>query len=164
MQNYMVDELKQPVGDIFTVRGTVTGRNTDYTGITLYGSLPTASRFRARMRRVSDTDKDFEGTVSDEVTFTNLYGQSLDTTPHYGNRTTVHCARKQTPRAAEVSEPELRMIATEMCYKYLGNGVFDTVMTPNTQAVQSLIRLARDPVVGKLEMTTASMDKILSVQ
>lgn len=164
LQYQMVDELKQPVGDIFTVRGTVTGRNTDYTGITLYGSLPTASRFRARMRRVSDTDKDFEGTVSDEVTFTNLYGQSLDTTPHYGNRTTVHCARKQTPRAAEVSEPELRMIATEMCYKYLGNGVFDTVMTPNTQAVQSLIRLARDPVVGNLELTTANMDKLLAVQ
>ncbi|HIA8396942.1 TPA: host specificity factor TipJ family phage tail protein [Escherichia coli] len=164
LQYQMVDELKQPVGDIFTVRGTVTGRNTDYTGITLYGSLPTASRFRARMRRVSDTDKDFEGTVSDEVTFTNLYGQSLDTTPHYGNRTTVHCARKQTPRAAEVPEPELRMIATEMCYKYLGNGVFDTVMTPNTQAVQSLIRLARDPVVGNLELTTANMDKLLAVQ
>lgn len=164
LQYQMVDELKQPVGDVFTVRGTVTGRNTDYTGITLYGSLPTASRFRARMRRVSDTDKDFEGTVSDEVTFTNLYGQSLDTTPHYGNRTTVHCARKQTPRAAEVSEPELRMIATEMCYKYLGNGVFDTVMTPNTQAVQSLIRLARDPVVGNLGLTTANMDKLLAVQ
>lgn len=164
LQYQMVDELKQPVGDIFTVQGTVTGRNTDYTGITLYGSLPTASRFRARMRRVSDTDKDFDGTVSDEVTFTNLYGQSLDTTPHYGNRTTVHCARKQTPRAAEVSEPELRMIATEMCYKYLGNGVFDTVMTPNTQAVQSLIRLARDPAVGNLELTTANMDKLLAVQ
>ena len=164
LQYQMIDSQRNPLGDIYTVQATITGNNTDYVGTSIYGQLPTASRFRARMRRVTNFDKDYDGTVSDEITFINLYGQSLDTTPHYGNRTTVHCARKQTPRAASIDNPELRMIATEMCYKYLGNGVFDTVMTPNTQAVQSLIRLARDPAVGNLELTTANMDKLLSVQ
>lgn len=164
LQYQMIDSQRNPLSDIYTVQATITGNNTDYVGTSIYGQLPTASRFRARMRRVTNFDKDYDGTVSDEITFINLYGQSLDTTPHYGNRTTVHCARKQTPRAASIDNPELRMIATEMCYKYLGNGVFDTVMTPNTQAVQSLIRLARDPAVGNLELTTANMDKLLSVQ
>lgn len=164
LQYQMIDSQRNPMGDIYTVQGTVTGNSTDYVGTSIYGQLPTASRFRARMRRITNFDKDYDGTVSDEITFINLYGQYLDTTPHYGNRTTVHCARKQTPRAASIDNPELRMIATEMCYKYLGNGVFDTVMTPNTQAVQSLIRLARDPVVGSLELTTANMDKLLAVQ
>lgn len=164
LQYQMIDSQRNPIGDIYTVQGTVTGNNTDYVGTSIYGQLPTASRFRARMRRITNFDKDYDGTVSDEITFINLYGQSLDTTPHYGNRTTVHCARKQTPRAASIDNPELRMIATEMCYKYLGNGVFDTVMSPNTQAVQSLIRLARDPAVGNLELTTANMDKLLAVQ
>lgn len=164
LQYQMIDSQRNPIGDIYTVQGTVTGNSTDYVGKSIYGQLPTASRFRARMRRITNLDKDYDGTVSDEITFINLYGQSLDTTPHYGNRTTVHCARKQTPRAASIDNPELRMIATEMCYKYLGNGVFDTVMTPNTQAVQSLIRLARDPAVGNLELTTANMDKLLAVQ
>ncbi len=164
LQYQMIDSQRNPIGDIYTVQGTVTGNSTDYVGKSIYGQLPTASRFRARMRRITNIDKDYDGTVSDEITFINLYGQSLDTTPHYGNRTTVHCARKQTPRAASIDNPELRMIATEMCYKYLGNGVFDTVMTPNTQAVQSLIRLARDPAVGNLELTTANMDKLLAVQ
>mgnify|MGYP003194344742 FL=1 len=164
LQYQMIDSQRNPIGDIHTVQGTVTGNSTDYVGTSIYGQLPTASRFRARMRRITNFDKDYDGTVSDEITFINLYGQSLDTTPHYGNRTTVHCARKQTPRATSIDNPELRMIATEMCYKYLGNGVFDTVMTPNTQAVQSLIRLARDPAVGNLELTTANMDKLLAVQ
>lgn len=164
LQYQMIDSQRNPIGDIYTVQGTVTGNSTDYVGTSIYGQLPTASRFRARMRRITNSDKDYDGTVSDEITFINLYGQSLDTTPHYGNRTTVHCARKQTPRATSIDNPELRMIATEMCYKYLGNGVFDTVMTPNTQAVQSLIRLARDPAVGNLELTTANMDKLLAVQ
>lgn len=164
LQYQMIDSQRNPIGDIYTVQGAVTGNSTDYVGKSIYGQLPTASRFRARMRRITNFDKDYDGTVSDEITFINLYGQSLDTTPHYGNRTTVHCARKQTPRATSIDNPELRMIATEMCYKYLGNGVFDTVMTPNTQAVQSLIRLARDPAVGNLELTTANMDKLLAVQ
>lgn len=164
LQYQMVDAQRNPIGIIMTVQGRITGNSTDYTGVSIYGQLPTASRFRARMRRITNFDYNYDGTVSDEITFTNLYGQSLDTTPHYGNRTTVHCARKQTPRATSIDNPELRMIATEMCYKYLGNGVFDTVMTPNTQAVQSIIRLARDPAVGNLELTTANMDKLLAVQ
>lgn len=164
LQYQMIDSQRNPLSDIYTVQATITGNSTDYVGTSIYGQLPTASRFRARMRRITNFDKDYDGTVSDEITFINLYGQSLDTTPHYGNRTTVHCARKQTPRATSIDNPELRMIATEMCYKYLGNGVFDTVMSPNTQAVQSLIRLARDPAVGNLELTTANMDKLLAVQ
>lgn len=164
LQYQMIDSRRNPLSDIYTVQATITGNSTDYVGTSIYGQLPTASRFRARMRRITNFDKDYSGTVSDEITFINLYGQSLDTTPHYGNRTTVYCARKQTPRAASIDNPELRMIATEMCYKYLGNGVFDPVMTPNTQAVQSLIRLARDPAVGNLGLTTANMDKLLAVQ
>ena len=164
LQYQMIDSQRNPLGDIYTVQAAITGNNTDYVGTSVYGQLPIASRFRARMRRITNLDKDYDGTVSDEITFINLYGQSLDTILYYGNRTTVHCARKQTPRAASIDDPELRMIATEMCYKYLGNGIFDTVMTPNTQAVQSLIRLARDPAVGNLELTTANMDKLLAVQ
>lgn len=164
MQYQLLDAEGQPYGQVYTKRGTVTGRRPDYTGVTIYADLPSPSKVRVRMRRVTNLDLDFEGTVVDEVTYINLYGQSIDRTPHYGNRTTVHSARKQTPRAAEVKQPQLRMVATEMVYKYLGNGVFDTVMTPNTQAVQSLIRLARDPVVGNLSLTSANMDKLLATQ
>lgn len=164
VQYQLIGDDGTPYGPIYNRQGTISGRSSDYTGVTVYADLPVKSKVRVRCRRVSDTDRDFAGTVSDEVSYINLYGQSVDRTPHYGNRTTVHSARKQTPRAAEVKQPQLRMVVTEMVYKYLGNGVFDTVMTPNTQAVQSLIRLARDPVVGNLNLTTANMDKLLATQ
>ena len=164
LQYQMLDSTGAPYGLVYTKQGTVTGRSADYTGVTIYADLPSASTVRVRARRVTNLDLGFEGTVVDEVTYINLYGQTVDKTPHYGNRTTVHSARKQTPRASDVKQPQLRMLATEMVYKYLGNGVFDTVMTPNTQAVQSLIRLARDPIVGNLNLTAANMDKLLAVQ
>lgn len=164
MQYQLLDEYGEPYGSIYTKQGTISGRSADYTGVTIYANLPVKSTARVRMRRVTPLDLNFSGQVVDEVTYVNLYGQTIDKTPHYGNRTTVHSARKQTPRAAEVKQPQLRMIATEMVYKYLGDGVFDTVMTPNTQAIQSLIRLARDPIVGNLDLTVSNMDKLLAVQ
>lgn len=164
VQYQLIGDDGVPYGPVYNKQGTISGRTSDYTGVTVYADLTTESRVRVRCRRVSNFDFDFGGTVVDEVSYINLYGQVRDTTPHYGNRTTVHSARKQTPRAAQIKQPQLRMVATEMVYKYLGNGVFDTVMTPNTQAVQSLIRLARDPVVGNLNLTTANMDKLLATQ
>lgn len=164
LQYQLLDETGVPYGDVYSKQSVISGRSADYTGVTIYADLPMRSKVRVRARRVTDLDLSFEGTVVDEVSYINLYGQVRDTTPHYGNRTTVHSARKQTPRAAEIKQPQLRMVATEMVYKYLGNGVFDTVMTPNTQAIQSLIRLARDPVVGNLNLTTSNMDKLLATQ
>lgn len=164
LQYQLLDETGVPYGDVYSKQAVISGRSADYTGVTIYADLPMRSKVRVRARRVTDLDLSFEGTVVDEVSYINLYGQVRDTTPHYGNRTTVHSARKQTPRAAEIKQPQLRMIATEMVYKYLGNGVFDTVMTPNTQAIQSLIRLARDPAVGNLNLTTSNMDKLLATQ
>ena len=164
LQYQLLDETGVPYGDVYSKQSVISGRSADYTGVTIYADLPTRSKVRVRARRVTDLDLSFGGTVVDEVSYINLYGQVRDTTPHYGNRTTVHSARKQTPRAAEIKQPQLRMVATEMVYKYLGNGVFDTVMTPNTQAIQSLIRLARDPVVGNLNLTTSNMDRLLATQ
>ncbi|WPK33104.1 tail fiber protein [Escherichia phage AV104] len=164
LQYQLLDETGVPYGDVYSKQAVISGRSADYTGVTIYADLPMRSKVRVRARRVTDLDLSFEGTVVDEVSYINLYGQVRDTTPHYGNRTTVHSARKQTPRAAEIKQPQLRMVATEMVYKYLGNGTFDTVMTPNTQAIQSLIRLARDPVVGNLNLTTSNMDKLLATQ
>jgi len=164
MQYQALTAAGTPTGPVYTQQGVISGRSSDYTGVTVYGNLPTPSPVRVRMRRVTDLDLGWPGTVVDEVTYINLYGQSIDHTPHYGNRTTVHSARKQTPRATELKQPQLRMVATELVYKYLGNGVFDTVLTPNTKAVQSLIRLMRDPVVGGLNLSVASMDNLLAVQ
>lgn len=159
-----LDANGAPIGPVYSADGTVSGRSSDQTGVSIVGGLPAASTFRARARRVTDKDLAFEGQVIDDVSFDNLYAQIPDTTPNYGNRTTVHTARRQTPRATSIKAPKLALIVTERIYKYLGNGVFDTVLSNNTQAVQSLIRLLRDPVCGGLNMTASNMDRLLTVQ
>lgn len=164
LQFQAIDSSSVPYGPVYEVTQSVSGRSTDATGMTIIGMLPVASAFRARARRVTFRDFDFKGQVVDNISFDNLYGQTQDFTRDYGNRTTVHTARLQTPRATSIKSPKLALIVTERIYKYLGNGVFETTMSNNTQAVQSLIRLLRDPVVGNLSLTASNMDRLLAVQ
>lgn len=164
LQYQLLDETGSAYGPIYTVQKTISGRSPDSTGMSIIGALPTPSHVRVRMRRVSDLDLNFSGQVVDEIKYANLYGQARDATAHYGNRTTVHTARKQTPRATVIKQPQLKMVVTEKVFKYLGNGVFDTVRTNNTQAIQSLIRLMRDPVIGNLTLSTATMDALMATQ
>ncbi len=164
LQYQAIDENSQPYGPVYYVEGEVSGRSTDSNGVTITGNLPDQTAFRARARRVTLKNTRFEGQVVDSVSFDNLYGQIPDNTPNYGNRTTIHTARRQTPRATSIKAPKLALIVTERVYKYLGNGVFDSVLSNNTEAVQSLIRLLRDPVCGNLNLTAENMDRLLAVQ
>lgn len=164
VQYQLLDDNKQPYDGIYTTTGTITARSADENGVTIYATLPTPSWCRVRCRRVTDKDFDFNGQVVDEVKYNNLYGQIQDVTPHYGNQTTVHTARKQTARATSIKSPQLKIMATERLYKYLGGGVFDSALSNNTQAIQSLIRLLRDPIVGNLNLTANNMDRLIAVQ
>lgn len=164
LQYQLLDSNGTPYGTIYTAQGTISGRSADETGVTIYATLPTPSAVRVRARRVTDKDFAYEGQVVDEIKYNNLYAQIRDTTPHYGNRTTIYTVRKQTARATSIKSPQLKMVVTERLYKYLGGGVFDTALSNNTQAMQSLIRLLRDPIVGGLNLTADNMDKLLATQ
>lgn len=164
LEYQLLDDDGVPYGGVMSVTGTASGRSTDQTGVTIIGQLPIASAFRARAKRTTFKDVDFNGQVVDDLTFDNLYGQSVDYTAHYGNRTTIHTARRQTPRATSIKSPKLALIVTERLYRYLGNGLFDSALSNNTQAIQSLIRLLRDPTCGNLNLSVENMDRLLAVQ
>lgn len=163
-QYQALDDEGDPYGPVYTKRAQVSGRSGDEVGTTMYASLPTPSAVRVRVRRVTPFQFDYDGVVVDEIKYNTLYGQITDNTPHYGNLTTVHTQRLNTARATSVKTPQITLECTEMVNRYIGGGVFETALTPNTQAVQSLIRLLRDPVVGNLSLTAANMDALLAVQ
>ncbi|MEL5372093.1 host specificity factor TipJ family phage tail protein [Serratia nevei] len=160
----LLDDNDNPYGPVYSQQATVSGRSGDEVGTTLYAVLPVASKVRVRVRRVTPFQFDYDGVVVDELKYNDLFAQIADQTPHYGNITTVHTARLQTARATAVKQPQLKIVCTEMVQKYLGAGQFDPAWTPNTQAVQSLIRLLRDPVVGGLDLTAANMDALIATQ
>ena len=164
LQWQALDDNLNPTGAIYSVDKTLTDRSRDEVGMSIIADLPSQTKVRVRLRRSDNQDTGYEGTIYDELTYRDLYGQIPDSTAYYGDMTTVHTKRKATVQAAAIKEPQLKVICTELLHKYLGNGVFDSVRTTNTQAVQSLIRLMRDPYVGGLTLTNSCMDGLLEVQ
>ena len=159
-----LDDSGNPVGDINSVFQALEDKSRDEVGMSVIIDIPSASAVRARVRRSSNLDTNYNGTVVDALKYRDLYGQIIDTTPHYGDLTTIHTQRKATVQATAIKEPQLKVMTTELVYKYLGGGVFDSALTPNTQAVQSLIRLMRDPLVGNLDLSADCMDQLIAVQ
>lgn len=159
-----MDQSGLPVGPINTASQTLKDKSRDEVGMSIKIGIPVPSPVRVRVRRSSNLDTGYKGTVVDALKYRDLYGQIEDETPHYGDMTTIHTQRKGTVQATAIKSPQLKVIATEMIFKYLGGGVFDTVRTKNTRAVQSLIRMMRDPLVGNLTLSTACMDGLLAAQ
>ena len=164
LQWQALDDNLNPIGAITTINKTLTDRSRDEVGMSIITGLPSQTKVRVRLRRSDNQDTGYEGNIYDELTYRDLYGQITEFTAYYGDMTTVHTKRKATAQATAIKEPQLKVICTEMLYKYLGDGVFDSVRTANTQAVQSLIRLMRDPYIGGLTLTNSCMDGLLEVQ
>jgi hypothetical protein len=159
-----MDQSGLPVGPVTSVSKTLKDKSRDEVGMSVKISIPSPSPVRVRVRRSSNLDTNFNGTVVDALKYRDLYGQIIDTTPHYGDMTTIHTQRKGTVQATAIKSPQLKLIATEMIFKYLGGGAFDTVRTKNTRAAQSIIRLMRDQLIGNLTLSTACMDGLLAAQ
>lgn len=153
-----------PVGPVTSVSKTLKDKSRDEVGMSIKISIPSPSPVRVRVRRSSNLNTSYNGTVVDALKYRDLYGQIEDDTPHYGDMTTIHTQRKGTVQATAIKSPQLKVIATEMIFKYLGGGVFDAVRTRNDRAEQSLIRLMRDPLIGNLTLSTACMDGLIAVQ
>ncbi len=164
LQWQLINDAGNHTGSITSVTQALTDKSRDEVGMSLVVNLPTQSVVRVRVRRSTNQDTGYDGQSVDQLTFSDLYGQVPDSTPHYGNITTIHTKRRNTPQATAVKEPQLKVLCTEKLFKYLGNGVFDTVRTENTQAVQSMIRLLRDPQIGALNLSTEAMDGLIDKQ
>jgi hypothetical protein len=163
LQWQALDDSLNPVGVITSVSKTLSDNTQEEVGMSIIADLPYPTAVRVRVRRSSNQDTEFDGQVTDVITYKDLYGQIKDESPHYGDLTTIHTRRKNTVQATSIKQPQLKVIATEMLYKYLGNGVFDTVRTANNSGTQSLIRIMRDPLIGDLDLSTECMDGLIAV-
>ncbi len=161
---YLDDNGEAPIGPALSVRETISGIDADEKGKTTKINLNSETYVRWWIERITPTDYEFDGNVVDEIKLKSVFGRWDLNVEHFGNVTTIQTRRTNESSQSTISSPSFNCIATELVYRYLGNGVFDTELTPNTQAMQSLIRLALDPYVGRRESSELDLDNLLSVQ
>ena len=161
---YRLDDNFQRVGSLQKVAKTITGTTDNSIGETIDINLGAPTYIEWSIYRTTYEDVDFNGTVVDAIKLKSVFGLFDINTPHFGNITMVQTKRRQLEQVTAIANPEVNAICTEMIYKYLGNGVFDTQLSKNTDAMQSLIAKALDPKIGRLTVSDLDLDMILQTQ
>jgi hypothetical protein len=158
-----LDDNGSTVGPVTPVPQSISGGNSNEKGMTTDIDLGAATFVEWNVERVTPLDFDFNGTIVDEIKVNSVFGLSNIDETDFGNVTTIQTKRTNQFLTTATKTPELNCIATELVQKYEG-GVFATEFTPNTQAMQSLIRLALDPFVGRRSAGELDLDLLVAIQ
>lgn len=132
---------------------SVTGRYTEAVGNTLVVNNPFPGAVNVSVRRTSDTDKDFEGSVVDTVKWRDLYAISNISPRTYGDVTLIHAVTKATNAALKQKERKLNMLATRIYNGAPSRNFADVVLSMHT-----------DPYFGRRDLSTIDIDALYDVQ
>ena len=164
-----------PTGTVEVVSGSLSGAVQDERAETIERRTAWIGPARVRMRRVSQYDYAFEGTIVDEIKWQDLYAVSPISKAEFGNKTTVHTVTQATARATTMKTRQLNCLASRRLPLYDGtafSGAFDAEgrhvsgsIVATSRLVDILAAVAVDPMIGRRDLASeVDMQQILSVQ
>ena len=163
-----------PTGIVETVTGSISGNVADERAETIEHTTAIAGPVRVRMRRTSDHDYSFNGTVIDEIKWADLYAVSPVSKANFGNKTTIHTITQATARATAVKTRQLNCIAARKLPTYNGStfsGAFDATglhvsgtIAATSKLCDIIAAVTIDPKIGARAITDVDMAQIWSVQ
>lgn len=148
--------LVDPFGILPTVTHemSVRGRMDEPVGSSLKVQNPFPGQsVNVYVRRISDTDKSFSGTVIDSVKWRDLYAVSTISPRSYGEVTLIHAVTKATNAALKQKERKLNMLATRYYNGSPSKNFADVIMSMHT-----------DPYFGRRDVSTIDVDSLYAVQ
>lgn len=152
-----------PIGPETPVDATISGADPNLKGQTIDVSLGGLTFLKWSLQRITEKDYGFNGTVVDDIKIRSIFGLYGIDRDEFGDITMIQTQRKAIAETLLIKDPEVNCIATELVNKY-ENGSFSPALTPNTQAFQSLIRLALDDKIGRRQESELDLDLLVDVQ
>lgn len=159
-----LDGALAPLGIVETVTGSLSGSVSDEQADTIEHATAWTGPARVRMRRTTDYDYAFGGTVQDEIKWADLYSISPVTKTHFGNKTTLHTITQATARATAVKSRQLNCIASRKLPTYNGatfSGAFDSTgllvsgtIAATSRLVDIIAAVSVDPKIGARDLAT----------
>lgn len=134
-------------------RLTVTGKQTDAVGQTLRVVNPYPNAVNVSMKRISNTDKDFNGTVVDSVKWRDLYAVTSLPPQQYGDVGLFHTVTKATVAALKLKERKLNLRYTRKI-----NGV------PHKNFADVILGMHVDPVIGRRTLSSIDVDELRNIE
>ncbi|MEC5213328.1 hypothetical protein RCH06_001874 [Polaromonas sp. CG_9.5] len=164
-----------PLGIVETVTGTLSGSVSEERAETVEHATAWTGPARVRMRRTTDYDYGFSGTVQDEIKWADLYSVSPVSKTEFGNKTTIHTVTQATARATAVKSRQVNCIASRNLPAYNGStfsGTLDATgrftggtLVATSRIVDIIAAVSADPKIGARDLATeVDMAQIWSVQ
>lgn len=157
-----IDASGADIGPTETFRSSIVGnaesRSLIGRTVTINPSFTGFARIEAE--RLTLTDFDFEGTVSDQIVWRDLFFTAPVERPHFGNVTLVHSRSVATEQAAGIADRELNMIATREVPRRIGNTNTFTEPQATDRADDILVALVTDPFIGRVDIDEVDIDGI----
>lgn len=160
---HKLDDNGNPIGSLTEIIEGIEGKSSSQKGLTTEIDLGGDTFVQWEIERLTPLNTDASVNVIDEISVSSVFGLADIVNSDFGNVTTIQTRRTNEFLTAATKTPEVNCIATELVQKY-DSGVFATELTPNTQAMQSLIRLALDPLVGRRATSELDLDLLVSIQ
>lgn len=132
---------------------SVSGRFDEAVGATLIVDNPFNGPVNVSVRRTSDTDKGFEGTVVDTVKWRDLYAITNVPARSYGDVTLIHTVTRATNAALKQKERKLNMLSTRIYNGVASRNFADVIMSMHT-----------DPFFGRRSVDSIDVNALYEVQ
>lgn len=160
-----LDSNGDPTGSTETLQGTVLGsaKTRDGRALSLEMTTSFTGNCRVRVRRVTDHDDDFEGTVVDEVKWERLYSVAPVSKSHFGDVTTVMSMTRATARALALRNRKLNMLVQRKLPARITDG-FSTELYGTNSFADALCHAALDPYIGRLTEDEIDVDSIYEAE
>ncbi len=153
-----LDDDDQTTSVVLTRSIVVNGssQTRDQRAATLRVDLPPSDlRWSVRARRTTPEDKNFEGTVVDDVKWKDLYTSAPVTVPHFGNVTTIQSVTYATTGALALKERKLNARVTRLL------PVRGSEALSPTKNVADIVRaVSLDPYIGARKLEEVDMPAI----
>ena len=168
-------DLLTPLFIIEIVTGVLAGAVSDERADTIEHATAWTGPARVRMRRTSDYDYDFGGTIQDEIKWTDLYSVSPVSKTEFGSKTTIHTVTQATARATAVKTRQLNCIASRRLPVYNGStfsGALDGAgrhisgtIAATSKLCDIIAAVSVDPKIGRRDLASeVDMAQIWGVQ
>lgn len=158
---YLNTQLK-PKGEAILEQFWVYGSEItkDIRAATYIYKLETPGPVQIRMRRLTNKDTAFEGSVVDEVKWRDLYGIKRYTKGEFGNVTIIKIRQVATAGALALKERKLNMLVTRNLPKRLADNQFSTELYPTNNVADELCAIALDPFIGGRTLDELDIENI----
>ncbi|KAG1245686.1 hypothetical protein G6F65_021099 [Rhizopus arrhizus] len=115
-----------------------------------------------RARRLTNSDKDFEGSVVDEIQWRDLYACSTVDRAHFGDVTTVQSVTFATDGALAVKERKLNLLVTRKLPRRVSGSTFTSELYATTDVADIISAVCLDPLIGNRAPAEVDFDNIYS--